>query len=156
MTRAYNRKALERKEEELLATILHKVAKRMEVRADKVGYPIDEDSDWMQVHTLLIQWEFDGLRLIGDTRIALLDMMECIGVRIGYNFWAGFVYYTERTDIRLQGGGGCSPQCEYPFPYRTRRIRVRKNGGFPKCRTLAGEGGERYLWCPRLADTLVC
>ena len=101
MTRTYNRKALERKEEELLATILHKVAKRMEVRADRVGYPIDEDSDWMQVHTLLIQWEFDGLRLIGDTRIALLDMMERIGVRIGYNFWAGFVYYTERTDIRL-------------------------------------------------------
>jgi hypothetical protein len=101
MTRIYKRKALERKEEELFATILHKVAKRMEVRADKVGYPIDEDPDWMQAHTLLIQWEYDGLCLSGDTRIALLDMMEHIAIRIGYNFWGGFVYYTERTNISL-------------------------------------------------------
>lgn len=101
MTRTYRRKALERKEEELLATILHKVAKRMEVRADKVGYPIDEDSDWMQVHTLLIQWEYDGLHLSGDTRIALLDMLERIGMRVGYNFWGGFVYYIERVTIDI-------------------------------------------------------
>ena len=67
MTRTYKRKALERKEEELFTTIIHKVAKRMEVKADKVGYLLDEDADWMQAHTLLIQWEYDGLRLSGDT-----------------------------------------------------------------------------------------
>ena len=67
----------------LIASVIGKITRRMEIKADKVGYLIDEDADWIQAHTLLIRWEYDGLRLSGDTRTALLDILERVSVQIG-------------------------------------------------------------------------
>lgn len=94
MTRTY-KKLYNRKSDELTAKVLYKVTKRIEVKADKVGYNIDEDQEWIAVHNILIDWEFDGVSIPAE----IYSLLESVCVRVGYDLWAGMVYYIERINI---------------------------------------------------------
>lgn len=98
MTRAY-KKIMEQRENNLFVAVAHKVAKRMEIKADRVGYEIDTDIDWIDVHTLLLDYEYNGMKLTAEGRAYIAQTLEGISVRVGYDFWRGFIYYLSNTNI---------------------------------------------------------
>ena len=98
MTRAYQ-KIMEQRENDLFVAVTHKVAKRMEVRADRIGYEIDQDADWIDVHTLLLDYEYNGMRLNAEGRAYIAQALENVGMRTGYDFWRGFIYYLSNTEM---------------------------------------------------------
>lgn len=98
MTRAYQR-IMNKRENDLFVAVAHKVAKRIEIKADRVGYEIDTNTDWIDVHTLLLDYEYNGMKLNAEGRAYIAQALEDIGVRVGYNFWRGFIYYLNNTNI---------------------------------------------------------
>ena len=101
MTRTYKRIRLNKKEQEFTAIILHKVAKRIEVKADAVGYDIDQDQDWINAHTILAEYEFENKSLVHKRRLSVYNALERISSKVGYNFWGGVVYYIEHTAFEI-------------------------------------------------------
>lgn len=98
MTRAYQR-IMNKRENDLFVAVAHKVAKRIEIRADKVGYEIDHNKDWIDVHTLLLDYEFNNITLSALDRTYICEALERIAGQVGYNFWRGFIYYLETIEI---------------------------------------------------------
>lgn len=98
MTRAYQ-KIMKQRENDFFVAVAHKVAKRIEIKADRVGYEIDTDADWIDFHTLMLDYEYNGMRLNAEGRAYITQALEDVAARVGYDFWRGFIYYLSNTEM---------------------------------------------------------
>lgn len=83
----------------LVASVIGKVTRRMEIKADKVGYNIDTDEQWIAVHDILTDYDMGRAEIDKGKELTLYDLLEQVGNRIGYSFWRGFVYYLDRVEL---------------------------------------------------------
>jgi hypothetical protein len=90
---------MSKEEQVLIASVIGKVTRRMEIKADKVGYNIDADAHWVVVHDILTDYDMGRAEITRGDQLTLCDLLERVGNRIGYSFWRGFLYYLERVEI---------------------------------------------------------
>lgn len=90
---------MSQEEQKLCVAVVNKITHRMEIKADKVGYNIDADEYWIVIHDILTDYDMGRAEITKGDELALYDLLERVGNRIGYNFWRGFIYYLEQVEI---------------------------------------------------------
>lgn len=89
---------MSQEEQMLCIAVVSKIIRRMENKADRVGYNIDADEHWIVVHNIITDYDM-GKPLSKGLALTIYELLEQVSNRIGYDFWGGFVYYLERVEV---------------------------------------------------------
>lgn len=77
--------------------VIGKLLKNAERKADAMGYDIDNDQEWQNVHTVLVEWDMGERTLTAEDKQYIASRTELIYHKLGLDMWGTALRYIEET-----------------------------------------------------------
>ena len=77
--------------------VIGKLLKNAERKADAMGYDIDNDQEWRDIHTVLVEWDMGERTLTAEDKQYIALHTELIYRKLGLDMWGTTLHYIEET-----------------------------------------------------------
>lgn len=77
--------------------VINKLLKHAERKADKIGFDIDNDHNWIAIHTILVEWDMGERTLTAEDKQTIASNLEFIYKAMGMELWSVALPYIEEA-----------------------------------------------------------
>lgn len=77
--------------------VISKLLKNAERKADSIGYDIDNDQDWKDIHTILVEWDMGERILTAEDKHFIAQHTEWVYRKLSLDMWGTALRYIEEA-----------------------------------------------------------
>lgn len=77
--------------------VIGKLLKNAERKADSIGYDIDNDQDWKNIHTILVEWDMGERTLTAEDKQFVAQRTEWVYRKLNLDMWGTALRYIEEA-----------------------------------------------------------
>lgn len=77
--------------------VISKLLKNAERKADAIGYDIDNDQDWKDIHTILVEWDMGERILTAEDKHFVAQHTEWVYRKLSLDMWGTALRYIEEA-----------------------------------------------------------
>jgi hypothetical protein len=77
--------------------VISKLLKNAERKADSIGYNIDNDQDWKDIHTILVEWDMGERTLTAEDKHFVAQRTEWVYRKLSLDMWGTALRYIEEA-----------------------------------------------------------
>ena len=77
--------------------VISKLLKNAERKADAIGYDIDNDQDWKDIHTILVEWDMGERILTAEDKHFVAQRTEWVYRKLSLDMWGTALRYIEEA-----------------------------------------------------------
>lgn len=77
--------------------VISKLLKNAERKADSIGYDIDNDQDWKDIHTILVEWDMGERILTAEDKHFVAQRTEWVYRKLSLDMWGTALRYIEEA-----------------------------------------------------------